>query len=153
MHNQFLYWNVHSFNFLASHNNYYGNIVYSILNGRVSELIKKITMSDKCWSKGNNYRRNCAHYRALLCFELRWLYTMTNQLKYRLHLCTTGNIALGHGLEADIALGFTSCYISLSITPSCYISPYCTHHKLISNYIYIYIYIVLIVRDLHIKTT
>ena len=37
---------------MASYNNYYGNIVYSTLGGRVSELIKDIAMSDKCRSKG-----------------------------------------------------------------------------------------------------
>ena len=29
-------------------------------------------------------------------------------------------ITLGHGLKPNIALGFASCYISLSTTPSCY---------------------------------
>ena len=31
-----------------------------------------------------------------------------------------GKIALGHGLEPNTALGFTSCCISVSPTPSCY---------------------------------
>ena len=35
-------------------------------------------------------------------------------LKYAIHSCTTGNIALGCGLEANIALSFASCYIIAS---------------------------------------
>ena len=33
---------------VASYNNYYGNTVYGILGGRVSELIMDIAMSDNC---------------------------------------------------------------------------------------------------------
>ena len=44
------------------------------------------------------------------------VYIAINQLKYRLRSCTTGNIAHGHGLKANIALGFDSRYISLSTT-------------------------------------
>ena len=33
---------------------------------------------------------------------------------YHLRLCIMGNIACGCGLEANIALGFASCCISLS---------------------------------------
>ena len=43
-------------------------------------------------------------------------------VKVPLSLCTTGNIARGRGLEANIALGFASRYISLSTTPLCNIS-------------------------------
>ena len=59
--------------------NYYGNTVYSILGGRVSELTMDIAVSNKCWSKGNieqcftmtiyiahcTYYGNKAHYLAL----------------------------------------------------------------------------------------
>ena len=44
-----------------------------------------------------------------------------NQLKYWLRLCTTGNIALGHNVRANIALIFALWYISLWTTPLCYI--------------------------------
>ena len=52
-----------------------------------------------------------------------WSYSECSQDKVagRLRSCTTGNIALGGGLEANIALGFASFYIILSTTPSCYI--------------------------------
>ena len=36
------------------------------------------------------------------------------QLKYQLRSCTMGNMGHGHGYEANIALGFVSCHISLS---------------------------------------
>ena len=39
--------------------------------------------------------------------------------QYRLRLCTTETIARRCGLEANIVLGFTLCYISLSTTPLC----------------------------------
>ena len=48
---------------MASYNNYYGNTVYDILDERVSELIMDITMSDKCWSKGN--------YRTMLYYDTK----------------------------------------------------------------------------------
>ena len=80
---------------MASYNNYYGNTVYSILGGKVSELIMYIAMSDKCWSKGK-YRTvallwhtgntaHCTHYgkqSTLFGFELRWLHTI-NDIKYQ----------------------------------------------------------------------
>ena len=54
---------------MASYNNYYGNTVYGILGGRVSELIMDIAMSDKCRSKGKyrtvlyyDTKDNIAHY-------------------------------------------------------------------------------------------
>ena len=50
-----------------------------------------------------------------------WIHTI-DQLKYRLHSCTIGNIALARGPEANISLGFALCYIILSTTPLCYIS-------------------------------
>ena len=43
-------------------------------------------------------------------------------VKVRLRSCTTGNIARGRGLEANIALDFAWCYISLSTMPLCIIS-------------------------------
>ena len=48
---------------MASYNNYYGNIVYSILGGRVIELIMDTAMSDKCWSKGK--------YGTVLCYDTK----------------------------------------------------------------------------------
>ena len=45
------------------YNNYYGKNVYSILGGRVSELIMYIAMSDKCWSKGK--------YRTVLYYDTK----------------------------------------------------------------------------------
>ena len=68
---------------MASYNNYYGNIVYSILGGRVSELIKDIAMSDKCRSKGIcrtmfYYDTNdiivCCNIMENKAFDLRWLH-------------------------------------------------------------------------------
>ena len=42
-----------------------------------------------------------------------------NQLKH-CRECNMEKIALGLGLETNIALGFASCYISLSTAPLCY---------------------------------
>ena len=67
----------------------------------------------------------------IVCYIIPWkiwyrkycsVYIAINRLKYRLHSCTTGNIACGCGLEANIALGFASCYISLRPNP-CAIFP------------------------------
>ena len=41
-----------------------------------------------------------------------------SQLKCHVCLCITRNIALGHGLEANIARGAPECYISLKTTPA-----------------------------------
>ena len=71
---------------------------------------------------------NCALFSVahIVCYIFPWkiqyrkycsVYVAVNQLKYRLRSCTTGNIAHRRGLEANIALGFASCYISLSTTP------------------------------------
>ena len=42
-------------------------------------------------------------------------------------------IALGLVLETNTALGFASCYISLSTAPSCYFFPYCTRGSALTN--------------------
>ena len=58
--------------------------VYSILDGRVSELIMDTAMSDESWSKGkyrtvlcfNSKENICTHYGTPFCFELRWLHAI-----------------------------------------------------------------------------
>ena len=50
-------------------------------------------------------------------FESLRIKMTLNQLKHRLRSCTTGNIALGRGLEVNQALGFASCFIRPSTTP------------------------------------
>ena len=42
-------------------------------------------------------------------------------MNHHFHLCTTENIVLWHGLEANTALHHAT-YVSLSTTPLCYIS-------------------------------
>ena len=42
----------------------------------------------------------------------RSVHIAINQLKYRLRSSTMENIACGHGLEANIELGFALCYIA-----------------------------------------
>ena len=54
-------------------------------------------------------------------FIINYTYTSTiNQLKHRFVSGSMEKITLGRGLEPNIALGYASCYISLSTVPSCY---------------------------------
>ena len=52
------------------------------------------------------------------CISIEYApYHVINWLKYGLHSLTMESIAHGRGLKANIALGFASCYVSLSTTP------------------------------------
>ena len=63
------------------------------------------------------FARECQLKREL--YRHSQIYTI-NQLNY--HLATLMHYRKGCGLKANMALGFTLCYISLLNTPSCYIS-------------------------------
>ena len=54
-------------------------------------------------------------------FIINYTYTSTiNQLKHHFASGNMEKITLGRGLEPNIALGYASCYVSLSTAPSCY---------------------------------